>query len=1589
MFNADEVCPIWEDNDFSNCFKHDFFDILYPLALISISILFALIKYLSYISQTGLKKSNDEEYTTTTSASELCEADTLWSDSKKKHFSLSRLLSKFQKDIKIDKFDLTKTEKYLIIAEILLLFSQVVYFTEESIKNNFDKTFCIKLFVFGYLLLLCILRLILNNSLRITERSEKNFPNLFNQSVFLYHFLLAPSLLEFRSLIKYDTVEVNLKFHYTVVNLVANIFLLLIVYSMRFGDKVTAELYWFAGEAKPCMEPVSSIYQILSYSWINPMVAQSFRKPIGENDLWGLRKDDYSFNVINTFDKKFKNVEEISFLYKLVKNFYSLFCYQMLFGIIYTFLVFAPTALLKQFLDFVAEPDSNSTPYAWFIIVMMLVFKLFESMVICFNFYVGKIIDIRLRTILISEIYSKALRRKIGTGSVENKNIGTIINLMASDAYNIGTTMGYVSTLPISILMIIVAVTLLFNIIGWSAFIGAAIIVIMIPLNYKAASTIGSYQKLVLETMDGRTSQLNEIFNNIRALKNFSWEDSFYEKVLHTRANELKNLKWKSLYWSLQSLLSFITPTLATFFSFYCFTLIEKKNLTTSIAFTSLTLFNLLKQPLIDLAAWCSDLYQAKVSFDRIEAFLDEQETNKYEILDNYHQNNNTNRIGFQNASFQWSNKRKDGFKLLDLDVDFKLDTLNVVVGSTGSGKTSLLLALLGEMDLVEGRVFLPGSQPRDLLVPDPVTGLTESIAYCSQSAWLLNDTLKGNIIFHSEYDEARYKSVLRACGLEKDLKLLSDDTEIGESGIVLSGGQRQRLSLARAVYSNSKYVLLDDCLSAVDSHTALWIYEKCLVGELMQNRTCILVSHNVSLTTPKAGWVVVMDNGRIKDQGYVDELMERGSLNRFDVDSASRKGRALIEPKSKTEDFIERNIDVSNESDDSDERDRGRANGPGHGHDHDLRENNENEGTKLIEEETKLNGSIPFSVYRNYAKKFGNPFVWLFIISIYILTQYVYILQSLWLREWTATNDDDVSSETKSFKVESVINNIGLNALENVHGTLYYVSIYLFIGVLYSLISTIRVYISFLCGIKASNNIFKEVLSKVLKAPLRFFDTTPKGRIMNRFSKDIASVDQELVRYGETMFMYFIHCITTILLICIITPQFIFFTFFIIAGYYIVGKFYLTLSRELKRLDSISRSPIYQHFSETLTGVTTIRAFGDELRFIKENLSKIDKNNRPYYYLWIANRWLAVRTNNIGAFILFLAGAFLILNVNNIDAGLAGLSLTYAMTFDTFAVWLIRVYVSVEMSMNSVERLQEYMNIKQERPYFIPSIDNLIDENWPDKGSIKVSNLSLRYSQKLAPVIKHVSFEVKPNEKIGIVGRTGAGKSTIISAFLRFLEFDEGSKIIIDGIDISKIGLQKLRRSITVIPQDPSLFKGTLRSNLDPFEQYSDARIFESLKRVNLIDDLDMVEDDMTENKNQFLDLNSPVNENGSNLSQGQRQLVCLARSLLKLPKIILLDEATASIDYKSDEEIQATIRNEFKYSTILTIAHRLKSIIDYDKILVLDEGELKEFDDPYILLLDENSLFRSLCENSGELESLFVTAKECFENRQLNKNL
>ncbi|KAK4099542.1 P-loop containing nucleoside triphosphate hydrolase protein [Parathielavia hyrcaniae] len=1702
--------PIWQTDDFSRCFQQDYLKVLLPLAVVGLSIFHLaaqnIVRAVRRTSGPGYERiGNGPTTLSPPTHTELPRDEGPVSESEDEEdltIGGGRLaLYKTTTRGSIVQADVPPAQTLSVLVEELAVAGLVAVNAIALATGAYGRqrggiAAIAGLTVWVYALILTSLRLFLGNT-------PWRVPRIWNHTAAIYGFQWLFTLVIFRSVLIHPSSQLTQTL--VIIEFALTSLLFGMAISTRKGNK-TILLEWEDG-IEPGRENLASLFSHYTFSWVDSIVWSGWKEPLTIKRVWNLLPKDKAAAVLANY-RQFRKTSSLAF--HLVRYFKGLLLAQALWAVGGAVLTFAPTLLLRAILQYVEDPAMAPRNVLWLYVILLPVTDILRSVCDGQALWIGRKICINIRAILVGEIYAKALRRKAAAGndttlgaaadkkkqdaeaakggiiarakrlvglgkrskdkqagrdratdgavkkdttggSDEQVNLGTIINLMSVDSFKVSEVTSYLHFLIAAApTQLLVSIVLLYQVMGLSAIPGFVVMALLLPINIAFGKGFNSSQKRIMAATDKRIHTTNEILQNIRIIKYFAWEHRFATIVDEKRRAELKALRRRFMIWAAAVAVWNTVPILITFFSFLIYTVVEKKPLYPSVAFTAISLFMLLRYPLDQLGDMIAHVQESQVSIDRIEEFLSEEETEKFAQLGIDNVDDNGSRvIGFRNATFVWGSKSTvaaDGsmaFRLLDLDVDFKIGKLNVITGPTGSGKTSMLMALLGEMTIMKGRVYLPGGRSREDVRPDPETGLAETCAYVAQQAWLVNASIKDNILFSAPFDEQRYRDVIVACALERDLEILDngDETLVGEKGITLSGGQKQRISLARAVYSNSKHLLMDDCLSAVDSHTAQWIFSNCIMGPLMRHRTCILVSHNIPLCVPPADHVVTMANGRVTGQGTPQELIAAGNLPEEAAIQKSAPGSAHISrvPSRVPSSVGEESGDtLVNEADGGQQKTRDEA-----AKKKDTKQQNAMEEHKAV-------GAVQWPVMKLYLRSMGSWWFWVVACLVFGAQQLSGVASSLWVKEWSnqyaaeETAKIHFNMNSHSYSVQTLSptyfasianyvkgNTTTLSTAEahEVNAT-YYLTVLAIIGIAGAVAALVRDLWIFFGSLTASWKLHNRLMAAVAGARFKFFDVTPMGQIMNRFSKDLEAVDQEVAPIAIGVMSCALGIVVTVVLIAYITPGFLIAGIFITLAYVFLGQFYLHASRDLKRLESVERSPLFQQFGETLTGVTTIRAYGDERRFVRDNLARINTQLRPFIYLWAANRWLSFRTDLLGDFVAFFAGVFVILSLGKIDAGSAGISLSYAIGFADNILWLVRLYAMNEQNMNSVERIKEYLEVEQEAAAIVEK--NRPPENWPAKGTVEFVDYTTRYRKELEPVLRNLTFKIEAHEKVGIVGRTGAGKSSLTLAIFRALEADEG-KILIDDIDISQIGLRDLREAITIVPQEPTLFTGTIRTNLDPFDLYTDEQIFDALRRVHLIqpDELTAVtnpptallpeattaagtvaatqenqdQQDQTTppptqlsrppsvtNKNVFLDLSSPVSESGNNLSQGQRQLLCLARAMLKKPSVLVMDEATASIDYATDSAIQETIRE--LTSTIVTIAHRLQTIVDYDKVLVLDKGRIVEYGHPWELMRGKQGgggggggggVFRGMCEMSGDYGALAAAAKKAWKGKQL----
>ncbi|XP_008945266.1 PREDICTED: multidrug resistance-associated protein 1-like [Merops nubicus] len=890
-------------------------------------------------------------------------------------------------------------------------------------------------------------------------------------------------------------------------------------------------------------------------------------------------------------------------------------------------------------------------------------------------------------------------------------------------------------------------------------------------------------------------------------------------------------------------------------------------------------------------------ILQTKVSLSRLEDFLCAEDLNPEDVSTNYSGNH---AVGFIGASFRWE---KNGLPVLkNLSVSIPEGSLVAVVGQVGSGKSSFLSAVLGEMEKLEGTVQRRGS-----------------VAYVSQQPWIQNDTLQENILFGTDLNRPYYELVLESCALLPDLEQLpnGDQTEIGERGVNISGGQKQRVSLARAVYTNADLYLLDDPLSAVDVHVGKHLFEK-LIGPsgLLKSKTRILVTHNLMLL-PHTDLIIIMEEGRVSQMGTYQELVSKRAnfaelIQVSNADHKSEDTTPMGVSSSKEEGQLDKSLQqrelMKCKSSSSDQWK--------------IPTNNK---------EKVATGRMKVSVVWKYLQAFDWCWVWL-TIAAYLGQNAVAIGQNLWLSTWTAE-----TSKVSDFT-------------EWKHSQNYKLCVYGLLGFTQGLLVCCGSYVLTRGSLCASRALHHQLLDNVLHLPLQHFETNPVGQIINRFTKDLFIVDVRFHYYLRTWLNCTLDVIGTILVITSASPLFIVVVIPLGYFYFTIQRYYIASSRQIRRLAGASHSPVISHLSETFVGRSTIRAFGHQERFIRKNNDVVYENLVYFYNNVISNRWLSVRLEFLGSLMVFFAALFVVLAGNTVSSSTVGLSISYALNIIQSLNFWVRKACEIETNAVSIERVCEYAKMDKEEPWIMSKRPPV---GWPDRGIIEFLNYKAQYRKDLGLALKNISFQTQSKEKVGIVGRTGAGKSTLTNCLFRLIEGSEG-KIIIDGIDISTIGLHDLRGNLNIIPQDPVLFSGTLQSNLDPLEKHSDLELWEVLELCDLKDFVQSLPKKLLHE----------ISEGGENLSVGQRQLVCLARALLRRTKILVLDEATASVDVETDNLVQSTIKREFYNCTVLTIAHRLHTVMDSERVLVLDAGRILEYDTPHNLLQQKGAFSEMVLE-------------------------
>lgn len=1278
-------------------------------------------------------------------------------------------------------------------------------------------------------------------SVQYVEHWRSQVPN--GVVLFYWLFLLIVFGVKLRSLVSQQVFQTHLPYF---VVFCAGTGLALLEFVLEWLVPKNGSDYKGIEEDDECPYERADIFSILTFSWITPMMKYGYKHFLTQDDLWNLRPRDNTSSTYTAFTEAWKveqKKKRPNLWFTMIRGFGWPYFRGSCFKTVSDILAFVQPQLLRYLITFVdSYRTDHPQPIARGVAVALAMFAVSVSQTVCLHQYFQRAFEtgMRIKSALTAAIYQKSMR--LSNEGRASKSSGDIVNYMAVDTQRLQDLTQYGQQLWSAPFQITLCMISLYQLVGLSMLAGIGVMIIMIPINGFIAKIMKTLQKRQMKNKDARTRLMTEILNNMKSIKLYAWTAAFMNKLNYIRNDqELATLRKIGASQAFANFTWTTTPFLVSCSTFAVFVLTSDRPLTTDIVFPALTLFNLLTFPLTILPMVISAIIEASVAVTRLtDYFIAEELQDDAVVKKPAAENNGDVSVRITDATFTWD-KFGDRNALENINFVARKGELSCIVGRVGAGKSSFLSAVLGDLWKSTGQVEVYGA-----------------LAYAAQSPWVMNATVKENIIFGHRWDEDFYERTVQACALREDFAALpdGDDTEVGERGISLSGGQKARLTLARAVYARADVYILDDVLSAVDQHVGRHLIENVLgPNGLLSGKTRILGTNSIPVLA-QANHIVLLRDCKILEEGTYTDLTERkggevAQLIRTANNEEEEQAQDKEDEEGKEEEEKQEEYETSTSSptlmDVSDEEmveetQEGLTelapikSRPGttarktstitlrrastasfkrpHGK---LTDEEENSNKTKQTKETSEQGKVKWSVYGEYARTSN-----LWAVAIYLCTligaNTASVGGNVWLKQWSEANQDNGGNRDSG----------------------KYIGIYLAFGIGSAVLVVVQTLILWIfCSIEASRKLHERMAIAIFRSPMTFFETTPTGRILNRFSSDINRVDEVLARTFNMLFVNSARALFTLIVISVSTPAFVILIVPLAGLYLYIQRYYLRTSRELKRLDSVSRSPIYAHFQESLSGVNTIRAYHQTKRFSMENEWRIDSNLRAYFPSINANRWLAVRLEFLGSFIILAAAIFAIVSVasgSGLSAGLVGLAMSYALQITQSLNWIVRQTVEVETNIVSVERVLEYARLPSEAPEVISK--NRPPASWPTRGAVSFKNYSTRYRPGLELVLKDINLDIKPNEKIGVVGRTGAGKSSLTLALFRIIEAAQGN-VDIDGRDTSAMGLLDLRRRLAIIPQDAALFEGTVRDNLDPGHVHDDTELWSVLGQFATVNSL------------------------------------------------------------------------------------------------------------------------------------------------------
>ncbi|XP_012058527.1 PREDICTED: LOW QUALITY PROTEIN: probable multidrug resistance-associated protein lethal(2)03659 [Atta cephalotes] len=1330
----------------------------------------------------------------------------------------------------------------------------------------------------------------------------------------------------------------------------------------------------------------ANIFSILTFSWILRIFWVGYRRDLEVTDLYTPLKEHTSgilgVKIAKAWEEECeayqrrleqiaksgsqKKVKEPSLMRVLIKCFgFQTLLYGIFMAVMDILLRVLQPLLLGQMLLYFNTTDIDKS-YAYGYAVGVILCSALNVFVI-HPYTISMLhMGMKIRVACCSLIYRKTL--KLTKTALGETTIGQAVNLLSNDVNRFDISIIFLHYLWLGPLETIIMTYVMYDVIdvGVSSVIGVAFLLMFIPLQGWLGKKSSELRLKTAIRTDARVRLTNEIISGIQAIKMYTWENPFSALIQKARKKEVNVIRWVSYIRGVTMSFIMFTTRMSLFITVLAYVLFGYK-VTAQKVFVVTAYYNSLRTTMTVLfPQGITQVAEARVSIKRLQKFLmydemtaseieakkynkennkedtkddknakesnqqDVKENNMENLKENFAQkkndvhlpNNVEYSISIENGNAKWLDyEREDTLQRINMKV--RPGELIAVVGQVGAGKSSLLNVILKELRLQEGSIKVNGK-----------------IAYASQEPWLFAGSVRQNILFGRKMNQVRYDRVTKVCQLKTDFNLLpyGDKTIVGERGISLSGGQRARINLARAIYADADIYLMDDPLSAVDAHVGKHMFEEC-IDKYLRGKTRILVTHQLQYLR-NVDRIIVLKDGVIQAEGTYDELRSMGvDFGRL-LENQAKTDEKSSQPPSTTVSRSNSRTSISSLST--------------------VMTNDTSKQEPHEMAEMRTIGNVSGKVYTDYFRAGGNWYIIFIVAMLCITAQFAASGSDFFLAQWINI-EENYMNETDDGVVEN--SNSPLTRMQCIY-------IYSGLIVLTIIITLIRSWTFFWTCMRASMCLHDRMFRSISRATMRFFNTNTSGRVLNRFSKDMGAVDEMLPAAFIDCLQIGIALLGIIIVVATANVWLLIPTVLIGIVFYYMRIFYLATSRSVKRLEGITRSPVFAHLSATLQGLSTIRAFGAETILTKEFDNYQDIHSSAWYIFISTSRafgfWLDVFCV---LYITLVTLSFLVLDnysQGSMDGGYVGLAITQSIGLTGMFQWGMRQSAELENQMTSVERILEYNKVDSEPP--LESAPNKKPKpEWPQEGKIEFKNVFLRYAPLEPPVLKNLNFIIFPREKIGIVGRTGAGKSSLIQALFRLSDMD--GLIEIDEVDTNQIGLHDLRSKISIIPQEPFLFSGSLRRNLDPFDSYMDEPLWRALEEVELKE----------------MGLEAHINEGGSNLSVGQRQLVCLARAIVRNNPILVLDEATANVDPRTDEFIQTTIRKKFEKCTVLTIAHRLNTVMDSDRILVMDAGNVVEFDHPHVLLQKDTGYLKSMVQETGKAmaEVLTSVAHDCYQNR------